>query len=144
MPSLGEDIKHLRLALSNDIRSIMSSKVYSANLGFSILENTIVSVQHSNLRVCLRAEKNNPPVHSLKRNRQTKLVTDDPAEILVLASCRFLFAEPERIDYSMDKRETTSLRQSCSLSENLPAESTGRYVSIYFSKPGIFESKVAE
>ena len=122
----------------------MSSKVYSANLEPAILENTIIPVKHSNLRVCLRTEKNNPPVHSLKRNRQTKLVTDDPAEILVLASCRFLFAEPERIDYSMDKRETTSLSQSRSLSQSFSAEGTGRYVSIYLSKPGILESKVAE
>src|SRR3989442_4760331 len=144
MPSLGEDIKHLRLALSNDIRSIMPPKIYSTNLERSILENTIIPVKHSNLRVCLRTEKNNPPVHSLKRNRQTKLVTDDPAEILVLASCRFLFAEPERIDYSMDKRETTSLSQSRGLSQNFSAEGTGRYVSIYLSKPGILESKVAE
>src|SRR5256712_5069452 len=112
----------------------MSSNVYSTNLGFSILENTIIPVKHSNLRVCLRTEKNNPPVHSLKRNRQAKLVTDDPAEILVLPSCRFLFAAPERIDYFMDKRETTSLSQRRRLSQNLPADSTGRYVRIYFSK----------
>src|SRR2546425_1498476 len=122
----------------------MSSNVYSTNLGFSILENTIVSVQHSNLRVCFRTEKNNPLVSSLKRNRQPKLVTDSLAEVFVLASCRFLFAEPERIDYSMDKRETTSLSQSRGLSQNFSAEGTGRYVSIYLSKPGIFESKVAE
>src|SRR3989441_5669651 len=122
----------------------MPPKIYSTNLERSILENTIIPVKHSNLRVCLRTEKNNPPVHSLKRNRQTKLVTDDPAEILVLASCRFLFAEPERIDYSMDKRETTSLSQSPGLSQNFSDEGTKPYVSIYLSKPGIFESKVAE
>src|SRR5437660_6786161 len=122
----------------------MSSKVYSANLEFSILENTIVSIQHSNLRVCLRTEKNNPPVHSLKRYRQTKLVTDSLAEVFVLASCRFLFAEPERIDYSMDKRETTSLSQSRGLSQNFSTEGTGRNVSIYLSKTSILETKITE
>src|SRR5437016_11608044 len=55
-----------------------------------------------------------------------------------------MLAQPERIDYSMDKLETTSLSQSCRLSQNLSAESAGRYVSIYLSKTSILEAKIAE
>src|SRR6266571_3764049 len=49
----GKYVEHLVLALSNDLRSIMPSKIYSANLERSILENTIIPVEHSQLRVCL-------------------------------------------------------------------------------------------
>src|SRR2546426_6628477 len=51
--SLGKCFEHFLLALSNDLRSIMSPKIYSTNLECPILENTIIPVKHSHLRVYL-------------------------------------------------------------------------------------------
>jgi len=44
----------------------------------------------------------------------------------------------------MDKFETMSLSKSCGLSQNFSAEGTGRYVSIYLSKPSVLKSKITE